>query len=78
VTTLATKRLLELSAMMVIGDSVLGLVAPTQHVRLWKAGPRPFRNAVEALEERPKITRSLSLAGLGLGLWWAACQYRSR
>jgi len=33
-------RLLETAAMMVIGDSVLALVAPRRHVALWKDGPR--------------------------------------
>ncbi|HRX86607.1 MAG TPA: hypothetical protein P5572_16410 [Phycisphaerae bacterium] len=64
-------RLLETAAMMVIGDSVLALVAPRRHVALWKDGPRWWERMAEPFIRNPNMTRALGAAGLGLGIWLA-------
>jgi hypothetical protein len=60
--------------MLMIGDCVLGIVAPERHVRLWEVGPRRLRKAFERLVERPNLTRALSAAGLVLITGWALQQ----
>jgi hypothetical protein len=67
-------RLKETIAMLMIGDCILGIVAPEQHVRLWEVGPQQLRRTLKGLVERPNLTRALSAAGLVLITWWALRQ----
>jgi hypothetical protein len=46
----------EVVAMLMIGDCVLGALAPERHVRLWKIGPPRLRQALEGLAHRPNLT----------------------
>jgi hypothetical protein len=68
------KQVKEAVAMLMIGDCVLGALAPERHVRLWKIGPRSLRRAVDALADRPNLTRLISVVGFSLGIWWALRQ----
>lgn len=68
------RRLLETAAMMVIGDSVLSVAAPKQHVELWSSGPSLWKRAWEPFARHPNLTRALGVAGLGLGFWLARRQ----
>jgi hypothetical protein len=69
------KRIMELLAMLLVGDGVIAVVAPRRHSHLWKFGPEGYRRAVEAFAERPDLTRLLAAAEVGLGLWLALRQY---
>jgi hypothetical protein len=68
----------EVVAMLMIGDCVLGALAPERHVRLWKIGPPRLRQALEGLAHRPNLTRMISIGGLALGIWWALRQAADR
>jgi hypothetical protein len=66
---MVARRLTEATAMAMIGDGVLGVLAPAAHCRLWEAGPRWWRAMVEPFSEHPAMTRCVAAAELGLGVW---------
>jgi hypothetical protein len=69
------RRSAELVAMLVIGDGVITLPAPSRHSLLWRFGPEGNRRAMEAFAERPALTRSLAVAEIVGGLWLVLRQY---
>ena len=71
---LATKMSLELLAISMIGDGMLALTQPRRHMRLWNAGPEPWRRLCTYFEERPAQTMLVGAAFVGLGLWLASRQ----
>ena len=70
-----SRRIKELVAIAVIGDGVVGLVAPRRHSLLWKVGPGGYQEVVRWFAERPVLVRLLAGAELGLGLMLALRQY---
>ena len=72
------KQLKELLAIVVIGDGVLGLVAPRRHSLLWRFGPEGYKRIMTDLAKRPVLVRLLSAASVGAGLWLALRQYEER
>jgi len=74
--TVWAKRLKEFSAMLSIGDGVLALVAPRDHVALWLLGPKRLRKLGAWFAENPIYTRLGGLVEAGLGLWLALRQYK--
>ncbi len=69
------RNVVELIAMLVIGDGVIALVAPRRHSLLWRFGPEGYRRAMEAFAERPALVRALAAAEICAGLWLALRQY---
>jgi hypothetical protein len=65
------RRLEETLGMAMIGDGVLGIVAPVEHCRLWQSGPPWWQRMIRPFLEHPGATRCLAAAELGLGLWLA-------
>ena len=70
-----SRRIKELVAIAVIGDGVVGLVAPRRHSLLWKIGPQGYQEVLRWFAERPSLVRLLGTAELGLGLMLALRQY---
>lgn len=70
-----SRRIKELVAIAVIGDGVVGLVAPRRHSLLWKVGPEGYQEVLRWFAERPVLVRVLAVAELGLGLMLALRQY---
>lgn len=70
------RNIAELVAMLVVGDGVVGLVAPRRHSLLWRFGPQGYKVAMEAFAERPTLVRALAAVEVGAGLWLALRQYR--
>lgn len=70
-----SRRIKELTAIAVIGDGVVGLMAPRRHSLLWKVGPDSYQEAIRWFAERPSLVRLLAAAELGLGLMLALRQY---
>lgn len=68
------RRLRDLAAILLVGDGVVGAVAPRGHSLLWRGGPPGYRSLVEWFAERPRVTRLL--AAVEAGLWLALRQYR--
>lgn len=61
----------DILAIMMIGDGVLSMVRPREHVGLWRRGPGPWRNLVEYFEHRPTLTATLGAVSVMAGLWLA-------
>jgi hypothetical protein len=70
-----SRRIKELAAIAVIGDGVVGLVAPRRHSLLWKLGPEGYQEALQWFAERPSLVRLLAAAELSIGLMLALRQY---
>lgn len=69
------RRIKELVAIAVIGDGVVGLLAPRRHSLLWKFGPEGYQEALRWFAEHPGVVRLLAAAELGGGIWLALRQY---
>lgn len=68
-------HLLELVAIAMIGDGVLGVLFPKGHARLWKIGPSAWQDATEKFADNPDATRILSLAEIIIGVVLAFAQH---
>jgi hypothetical protein len=71
-------RLAELTAIIMIGDGVLAVIAPKEHIRLWQNGPHGWKKVMRRFERRPGLTRTLGAVEIALGIWLAKTQYRKR
>jgi hypothetical protein len=71
---LATRRLVQLGALFLIGDGVMGLLKPRWHSLLWHFGPELARAVNEELGDYPKTARSVYLAEVALGIVLATRQ----
>jgi hypothetical protein len=40
-------------------------------MRLWRFGPKAYRNFIDALADHPQATRLMGAAEAGLGVWLA-------
>lgn len=70
------KRLMEILAMLAIGDGVVQLAAPRRHMLLWEAGPEGVRRATRFFANNPNLTRLLGATEVALGVWLALRQYK--
>ena len=68
------RRVIELGALFLIGDGVMGLLKPRWHSLLWHFGPQLARAATEELAEHPKTARAVYLAEAAIGVALASCQ----
>jgi hypothetical protein len=71
-------RLVELTAIMMIGDGVLAVIAPKEHLRLWQKGPTGWEKVTRRFQRRPGLTRTLGAVEIALGVWLAKSQYRKK
>jgi hypothetical protein len=67
----------ELSASEALGfamiwDGTMGTLLPVEHCLALSRGPQFWRNTMEWFAARPQLTRGLSVAELGAGLWLTA------
>jgi hypothetical protein len=67
-------RLIQLFALMMIGDGVAGFLKPRWHSLLWDAGPKPFRKAMELLAANREQARVLYALEIAAGSWLASRQ----
>lgn len=71
---LIARRLIQLSALVLIGDGVMGLIKPRWHSLLWHFGPQLARAATEELADHPTTARVVYAAELAIGVALASCQ----
>jgi hypothetical protein len=71
---LILRRVIQLGALFLIGDGVMGLIKPRWHSLLWHVGPQLVRAATEELAEHPKTARTIYLAEAALGIAIASLQ----
>lgn len=62
------RRLLQLTALLMIGDGVSGLLKPRWHSLLWDIGPDAFETAMETLAANPVKARALYAAEIAVGI----------
>jgi hypothetical protein len=73
------KRILDVLAMLTVGDGLLWVVAPRRRGLLWLAGPASVRRLVEgATLERPWLARLIGGAQVAAGIWMALRAYPER
>ncbi len=60
--------------MVLIGDGVMAIVHPRNDAKAWKKGPKPWRELMHALSERPHLTRAIGVAQILGGIYWALHQ----
>jgi len=71
---LFARRVIQLGALFMIGDGLMGLLKPRWHSLLWHFGPELARAATEELADNPKIARAVYLAEAAIGVAIASCQ----
>lgn len=74
---MSKRRVMEVAAMLMIGEGIICLFFPRRHVLLWKFGPPVYRDAMDKLAERPNLARALGLLEAALGLWLAVEQEKN-
>ncbi len=70
------EKLINIAAMLLVGDGLLTTCRPRQETLLWENGPKPYRAVMDRLVARPNLARACALLELGLGLWLASRQWR--
>ncbi len=65
---------MELGALFMIGDGIMGLIKPRWHSLLWHFGPELAKAATEELAEHPKTARVIYAAEVAIGIAIAAQQ----
>ncbi len=63
------RRLIQLVALIMIGDGVSGLLKPRWHSLLWNVGPEAFRETMDELAKNPAKARLLYAAEILVGTW---------
>lgn len=71
---LVVRRVLELGALFLIGDGIMGLIKPRWHSLLWSFGPELVKAATEELASHPKTARAVYLAEVAAGVALASMQ----
>ncbi len=66
-----TSRGLEILALFLIGEGVVGLLRPTRYARFWNVGPKFHREIVKFFAEHREATRVCAIAEVAFGLWLA-------
>lgn len=73
------RRILDVVAVLTVGDGLLWVVAPRRRGLLWLAGPASLRRLVEAATlERPWLARLIGGAQVVGGIWMALRAYPER
>lgn len=69
---LAMRRTLEMAAVFMIGDGLLGILQPRRHVDLWRTDAAALDGLVRPFTGRPALRRGYGLVQLTVGLALAA------
>jgi hypothetical protein len=57
------------TGLIMVGDGLAGLIWPAEYLRKLKIGPEPMNDVLEALAERPELTRVLCAIEVAVGAW---------
>lgn len=64
------RRIVDLTAVAMIGDGALALLVPAEHMRTWISGPRWCRELINFFAERPGLTRVVGAVEICTAVWW--------
>ena len=70
---LVIRRIIEVGALFLIGDGIMGLIKPRWHSRLWHFGPQLALAATEELAAHPNTARAVYAAEALIGIAIASC-----
>lgn len=70
------KQVKEIIGLAMLGEGIIGLIAPKKYSLLWEIGPEPIRDMMEKAAENPETMRLLYAAEAGLGFWLAMRQVK--
>ena len=73
-TELVTRRIVELGALGLIGDGIMGLIKPRWHSLLWHFGPNLAKAATEQLAAHPNTARAVYALEAAAGIAIASFQ----
>ncbi len=73
---LTVRRIVEITALLLLGEGVIGLIKPRGYSLLWRIGPSFLRSAVQELAAHPHFARSIYAAEAALGIALASSQTR--
>ncbi|MFN2475200.1 MAG: hypothetical protein ABR526_02520 [Chthoniobacterales bacterium] len=73
-TELITRRVIELAALVLIGDGIMGLIKPRWHSLLWHFGPDVAKAATEELAAHPNTARAVYALEAAAGVAIASFQ----
>ncbi len=68
------RRLVQLVALVMIGDGVVGSIKPRWHSLLWDLGPKPYRAAMRKFAADPEMARWIYAAEIVVGMLIASRQ----
>jgi hypothetical protein len=69
-----SKRWQHFTAMALIGDGVMAMIHPKKDAMAWQRGPKPWKDLMAKLNDRPGLTRAIGAAQIAGGIWWALRQ----
>jgi hypothetical protein len=69
-TTIAT-RSLEVLALAMIGEGIVGLLRPRRYSLFWRIGPEWLRQTAETFARHREAIRLICVGEIALGLWIA-------
>ncbi len=72
------RRLIQLVALVMIGDGVVGFFKPRWHSLMWELGPRPYRNLMTRFAEQPNVARLMYAGEVAVGTFIATQQTPDR
>ncbi|MBT8159530.1 MULTISPECIES: hypothetical protein [Arthrobacter] len=64
------RRLVDLTAVAMIGDGALALLMPAEHMKTWICGPQWWRDLVTFFASRPGLTRLVGAIEICAAVWW--------
>ena len=70
--TIALNRTMEMAAIFMIGDGLLGITQPTRHIELWRSRYPSVDLLVRPFEQRPNRRRIYGVLQVAAGLALAA------
>ncbi len=70
---LATRRLIQVGALFLIGDGIMGVINPQRRSLLWHAGPQLVKAVTEEIGDNPKTARTINAGKIALGLALLHC-----
>ena len=68
------RRLIQLVALVMIGDGVVGFFKPRWHSLLWDLGPEPYRRLMSQFVANPDTARWVYAAEVAVGALIASQQ----
>ena len=68
------RRIVQLVALLMIGDGVAGFFKPRWHSLLWDLGPGPYKKVMREAARNPETARWIYLAEVAVGALIASQQ----